>query len=170
MRTLSAGALIAALCFCLAPRLNAQPGQIYSYNINTVSGGVVPGGMATLFGSNLTSATGINLASGLPLGTEFLKVEVKFNNKTSAPIFAVDNVNGQEQINFQVPWELAGQTSALLQVVNNGAASLAVKVPVLAAEPGVIAYNSGGNTFGVVLHSNFQLADSGHPARAARQC
>ena len=129
-----------------------------------VSGGVVPGGMATLFGSNLTSATGINLASGLPLGTEFLKVEVKFNNKTSAPIFAVDNVNGQEQINFQVPWELAGQTSALLQVVNNGAASLAVKVPVLAAEPGVIAYNSGGNTFGVVLHSNLQLADSGHPA------
>jgi len=164
VRTLSAGALIAALCFCLAPRLNAQPGQIYSYNINTVSGGVVPGGMATLFGSNLTSATGINLASGLPLGTEFLKVEVKFNNKTSAPIFAVDNVNGQEQINFQVPWELAGQTSALLQVVNNGAASLAVKVPVLAAQPGVIAYSSGGNMFGVVLHSNLQLADSGHPA------
>jgi sugar lactone lactonase YvrE len=101
-----------------------------------VSGGVVPGGMATLFGSNLTSATGINLASGLPLGTQFLKVEVRFDNKTSAPIFAVDNVNGQEQINFQVPWELAGQTSALLQVVNNGAASLAVKVPVLAAQPG----------------------------------
>ncbi|HEV8042147.1 MAG TPA: hypothetical protein VGP62_24930 [Bryobacteraceae bacterium] len=128
-----------------------------------ISGGVVPGGMATLFGSNLTSATGINLASGLPLGTEFLKVEVKFNNKTSAPIFAVDNVNGQEQINFQVPWELAGQTSALLQVVNNGAASLAVKVPVLTAQPGIIAYSSGGNTFGVVLHANFQLADSGHP-------
>lgn len=129
-----------------------------------VSGGVVPGGMATVFGSNLTSATGINLASGLPLGTEFLKAEVKFNDKNTAPIFAVDNVNGQAQINFQVPWELAGQTSALLQVVNNGFASLAVKVPVLAAQPGVFAYNAGGNTFGVVLHANFQLADSGHPA------
>jgi uncharacterized protein (TIGR03437 family) len=89
---------------------------------------------------------------------------VKFNNKTSSPIFAVDNVNGQEQINFQVPWELAGQTSALLQVVNDGAASFAVKLPVLTAQPGVFAYSSGGNTFAVVLHSNFQLADSGHPA------
>jgi uncharacterized protein (TIGR03437 family) len=131
-----------------------------------VSGGVVPGGMATLFGSHLTSATGLNLASGLPLPLQLLNSSVKFDNKFSAPIFAVDNVNGQQQINFQVPWEVAGQQSVVLQVVNNGALSPTVRVPVLAAQPGVFAYNIGNNTFGVVLHANFQLADTGHPVTA----
>jgi uncharacterized protein (TIGR03437 family) len=128
-----------------------------------VSGGLVPGGMATIFGSNLTSATGINLASGLPLATDLLKTEVKFNNAVSAPIFAVDNVNNAQQINIQVPWELAGQSSVLMQVISNGVASIPVSVPVVAAQPGIFAYNVGANTFGVVLHSNFQLADSAHP-------
>ena len=128
-----------------------------------ISGGLVPGGMATLFGSNLTSGKGINLASGLPLATQLLNTSVKIDNTLSAPIFAVDNVNGQQQINFQVPWELAGKSSAVLQVVNNGALSPPVTVPVLAAQPGVFAYNVGSETFGVVLHANFQLADTGHP-------
>jgi uncharacterized protein (TIGR03437 family) len=131
-----------------------------------VSGGLVPGGMATLFGSNLTSGKGINPASGLPLATQLLNTSVKIDNTLSAPIFAVDNVNGQQQINFQVPWELAGKTSAVLQVVNNGALSPTVTVPVLAAQPGVFAYNVGSETFGVVLHANFQLADTAHPVTA----
>src|ERR1017187_3549304 len=37
-----------------------------------VGGGVVAGEIATLFGSNLTSSTGINLTSGLPLPETFL--------------------------------------------------------------------------------------------------
>jgi len=119
--------------------------------------------MATLFGSNLTSGTGINLASSVPLATELLNTSVIINQALRAPIFAVDNVNGQQQINFQVPWELAGESSAVLQVVNNGATSLPVTVPVLAAQPGVFAYAVGSDTFGVVLHANFQLADSAHP-------
>jgi uncharacterized protein (TIGR03437 family) len=130
------------------------------------SGGVVPGGMATLFGSNLTTATGINLASGLPLATEFLKVQIKFNNTYAAPIFAVDNVNGSQQVNFQVPWEIASVSSVWLQVENNGSPSLPVQVPVLTAQPAVFAYNVGPTTFGVVLHANFQLADSANPVVA----
>jgi len=128
-----------------------------------VSGGLVPGGMATLFGSNLTSGKGINQTSGLPLATQLLNTSVKIDNTLNAPIFAVDNVNGQQQINFQVPWQLAGKSSAVVQVVNNGALSPPVTVPVLAAQPGVFAYNVGSNTFGVVLHANFQLADTNHP-------
>ncbi len=128
-----------------------------------ISGGVVAGGMATIFGSNLTTAKGINLASGLPLATELLGASVKFNNTVAAPIFAVDNVNGAQQLNIQVPWEVAGLSSVVMQVENNGAIGLPVMVPVLAAQPGVFAYNVGGTTFGVVLHANFQLADSAHP-------
>ncbi len=131
-----------------------------------VSGGLVPGGMATLFGSKLTSSTGNNLASALPLASQLLNSSVKFNNTLSAPIFAVDNVNGQQQINFQVPWELAGQSTAVLQVVNDGALSPTVRVPVLNAQPAVFAYTIGANAFGVVLHASYQLADTAHPVTA----
>ena len=119
-----------------------------------VSGGLVPGGIATVFGSRLTTATGINATSGLPLQTQFMNVSVKINGKINAPLFAVDSVNGAEQINFQVPWELAGQTSAVLQVVDNGVASPTVTVPVLAAQPGIFA----------ILHANYQPVTTANPA------
>lgn len=128
-------------------------------------GGIVPGEIATIFGTNLTSSIGINLTSGLPLPTMFLKVAVMVNG-SPAPLFAIDNVNGQQQINFQVPWEVAGKSSALVSVANNGLIGPAVSVPVLVAQPGIISYIAGGSTFGVILHANFQLADTGHPVVA----
>jgi uncharacterized protein (TIGR03437 family) len=128
-------------------------------------GGIVPGEIATLFGSNLTSSAGINLTSGLPLVTTFLNVSVMVNDK-AAPLFAVDDVNGQEQINFQVPWEVASGPKANIAVINNGTTSATISVPVLAAQPGIINYNTAAGNFGVILHANFQLADSEHPAMA----
>jgi uncharacterized protein (TIGR03437 family) len=125
--------------------------------------GIAPGEIATVFGTNLTSVTGINLTSGLPLPTQFQNVSVLVNG-TAAPIFAVDNVNGQNQINFQVPWEVAPESKASVAVMNTVGTSATVMVPVVAAQPGIINYSSGGQTFGVILHSDFQLADTGHPA------
>ncbi len=130
-----------------------------------VGGEVAPGEIATIFGTNLTSATGINLTSSLPLPTKFLNVSVVING-SPVPLFAIDNLNGQQQINFQVPWEVAGQTSVTLQEMNNGLSSPTLVVPVSTAQPGIFNYSAGGNTFGAILHANFQLADSGHPAQA----
>jgi uncharacterized protein (TIGR03437 family) len=127
-------------------------------------GGLVPGGIATVFGTNLTSNTGINLTSSLPLPTAFLNNTVLINNHP-VPLFAVDNVGGQQQINFQVPWEVASGPTATVVVENTGVASPAVVAPVLAARPGIFNYAVGGNTFGAILHSNFQLADTGNPAK-----
>src|SRR5271157_1326880 len=129
------------------------------------AGVAAPGEIATLFGINLTSATGINLAPSLPLPTEFLDVAVSVNG-SPAPLFAVDNVNGQQQINFQVPWEVANQTTAAIEVLHSGIVSQSVTVPVVTAQPGIIYYGSGGNNFGVILHANYQLADTGHPVKA----
>jgi uncharacterized protein (TIGR03437 family) len=128
-------------------------------------GGIVPGEIASLFGVNLTTSNGINLTSSLPLPTKFLNDAVTING-SPVPLFAVDNVNGQQQFNFQVPWEVAGSSTALVTVSNNGTTSGTIIMPVLAAQPGIIAYNVGGNTFGVILHANYQLADTGHPAQA----
>ena len=120
------------------------------------AGGIVPGEIATVFGANLTTATGINLSPTLPLATQLLHVQVLVNG-TAAPLFAVDNVNGQQQINFQVPYEVAGQGStATLQVVNNSLAGNTLTVPVIAAQPGIFT----------ILHANYQLANASSPAVA----
>jgi uncharacterized protein (TIGR03437 family) len=128
-----------------------------------VSGGVIPGEIATIFGSNLTSSTGINLAASLPLPTDIENVSVTVNG-VPAPLFAVDNVNGQQQINFQVPWKT--QFIAKIQVSNRGAASSIVFVPVPVSQPAVFNYSAGGEVFGAILHSNFHLADTADPAKA----
>ena len=128
------------------------------------SGGLVPGEIATVFGTGLTQAAGINLASSLPLA-ESLDNAVVVVNGIAAPIFAVDNVNGQQQINFQVPWEAGTLTTATIQVIGlNGAGSAQVTVPILAAQPGIFSYSAGGVVYGAILHANDQLADTAHPA------
>jgi uncharacterized protein (TIGR03437 family) len=38
-------------------------------------------------------------------------------------------------------------------------------VPVLAAQPGIFNYLAGGNTYGAILHANFQLANTANPAK-----
>jgi uncharacterized protein (TIGR03437 family) len=129
-----------------------------------VGGGVVPGEIATAFGTNLTSSTGVNLTSSLPLPNTFLTDSLMVNNE-AVSLFAVDNANGQQQINFQVPWEVASGPTATISVSNNGTAGASISVPVLAAQPGIFNYSAGGNTFGAILHANFQLADSANPAK-----
>ena len=128
------------------------------------SAGIVPGEIATIFGSNLTSSSGINLTAGLPLPTAFQNVTVMVNG-LPAPLFAVDNVNGQQQINFQVPFGVS-EPSANIAVVNNTSTGPTIAVPVVAAHPGVFNYSAGGLAFGSILHADFQLADSGHPVVA----
>src|SRR5262249_50523303 len=132
-----------------------------------VPGQMVPGEIASLFGTNITNSTGINLASTLPLPKQLLGVSVMVNG-AAAPIFAVDNVRGQQQINFQVPWEVAGQASATVQVINNGVPSNTITVPLLNSQPGVFSYFVAGLplAFGAILHANYQLADRDHPATA----
>jgi uncharacterized protein (TIGR03437 family) len=125
------------------------------------AGSITPGEIATIFGTNLTSASAINLSPSLPLPTNFLGVSVKVNG-TPAPLFAIDNVNGQQQINFQVPWNVANQ--ATIQVENDGIVSQSITVPVVAAQPAIFSYSSAGKTFGAILHANFEPVNANSPA------
>jgi uncharacterized protein (TIGR03437 family) len=141
-------------------------------SVNAVTNGasfapgvVVPGEIATIFGNNLMSARGINLTSGLPLPNQFLNVVVTVNG-IPAPLFAVDNVNGLQQVNFQVPWEVANQSVATVEVLTGGIVSSSTRVPVVAAQPGIFGSVVGGQTFGAILHANYQHANSANPVVA----
>ena len=102
------------------------------------SPGITPGSLATVFGAGFAPG-GIVSASGFPLPRELGGVQVEVNG-AAVPLLAVASVNGVEQVNFQVPWELTG-ASAQVAIVRGGERGAAVAVPVLAAAPGVFTFD-----------------------------
>jgi hypothetical protein len=98
----------------------------------------VPGSLAAVFGRGLTSYNRIIEAGVFPLPTELTGVSVTLNG-IRAPVIATANVNGQEQINFQIPFELAGASRATFIVNANGQSSSPVEVPLVEAQPEIFA-------------------------------
>jgi uncharacterized protein (TIGR03437 family) len=97
---------------------------------------VVAGSLASLFGTNLLPATED-------------RVLVQMNGIT-APVFAATST----QINFQVPWELAGLNNVTLTVTVGAATSAPTNVALAAAAPGIFSTNSSGSGQGAILISN----------------
>ena len=94
-----------------------------------------------------------------------------------APIFTIANINGQEQINFQVPWEVQGtpiprvpispiitttKPAVSIVVVNNGATSPAMRAFFYAVQPALI---TSDGTHAVAVHADYSLVTSQNPAR-----
>ena len=146
------------------------PGPVFNASgvVNAASGapGVVPCGIATIYGSNIApNVQGIVSATFLPLGLpySFSGVNVTFNG-TPAPIFGVANVNGLQQVTVQAPCELAGQTSASVTIVSGGTTTVS-GVPVYPAQPGVFESDLGtGRKVAIVLRPDGSLVTPSNPA------
>ena len=94
---------------------------------------VAPGQLLTLFGTDLAPETPFIPAAGVAASTANFGV---FFNGIPAPIL----YSGAQQINVQVPYEIAGQSSVEMQVVDNQVAlpvSETVTLGVAAREPAV---------------------------------
>ncbi len=131
--------------------------------LNAASGveGLVPGGIASLFGSGLTRASGIVSASSAPLPSELAGTSVSVNG-TKVPLLAVAYVNGTEQINFQAPFELLAPGTAKVVVTNNGIDSAAADTAVFAAQPGVFTMDGAQ---GAIVHgTDNRLVSKTNPA------
>jgi uncharacterized protein (TIGR03437 family) len=105
-------------------------------NAASFAPGISPGSLATVFGTGLTTFGGIVSAGRFPLPTSLVGTSVTLNGIV-APIIATASIGSQEQINFQVPYELAGTSRATLVVTANGRSSSPVDVPIAAAQPEV---------------------------------
>jgi uncharacterized protein (TIGR03437 family) len=111
--------------------------------------GFTPGSIVTIFGVGITkNVSGILLASSLPLPTSLGGTSVSISG-IQAPLFAVANVGGREQINLQVPYEITGQTTVSIQVNANGVLSNTVQVSVMQAHPGIFTVDGA---VGAILH------------------
>jgi uncharacterized protein (TIGR03437 family) len=94
---------------------------------------IAPGSIASVFGSGFGSS---------PAGVTVLVGGIV------APLFVVT----PQQINFQVPWQLFGQTQAALSVTSGDLTSAPIAVPLANLAPGIFLVNSAGQ--GAVLVAN----------------
>ena len=101
--------------------------------------GLSPGMMATLFGTNLSPVAGVVSTGGV---TSYQGVSVSVGGRP-APLLTLVNVNGAEQINFQVPAELTAPNTVLVQIANNGSAG-SMSIPLKLIQPGIFQYVPAG--------------------------
>jgi uncharacterized protein (TIGR03437 family) len=139
-----------------APRLSAA-GVV---NAASFAPGLVAGSLATVFVAGVLDDPGVVMADRVPLPNNLSGVAVMVNG-VAAPIHSIANSNGQEQVNFQVPFEAAGRPAATIVVTRAGAASAAVEVPVAEVQPAV--YTSDGARAVVVHNDDFTLVTAARP-------
>jgi len=118
-------------------------------NAASFQSGMVAGSLATVFASGVMDTAGVLGASSIPLPFSLGGVSITVDG-VPAPILAVANQNGVQQVNFQVPWEVAGRTQAQVVVTRDGLPSSPVSVTVLARQPGAFTWDG---TRGVVVHN-----------------
>ena len=122
--------------------------------------GAAPGSIATVFAQGITNVTGIAYAASLPLPTQINGTSVSING-ARVPLLAVVNVNGQQQVNFQVP---SGLTAPGISVVvnNNGTDLPPISANLFPAFPGIITVDGSR---GAIQHgSDFRLVTTTDPA------
>ncbi len=123
--------------------------------------GIAPGGLVSIFGTGLTTAQGIVPASSFPLPATLEGTSVSMNGQP-APILAVADVNGQEQVNVQAP--LGGFSSFYGCIVRRGRAmGFAFDVEGLNTWPSIFV---GADGAPAVTHADYSLVTAANPAHA----
>jgi len=127
--------------------------------------GVSPGGLATVFGNNLTDVTGVVYANSNPFPLELANVRV-YVNGVGAPIFSIAYANGEDQISFQVPWETnTGLGAAEVAVYDYGTLVADVVTDSYVEDPGIFAFQQYGQNYAVALHADdYSLVTFDNPA------
>ncbi len=126
--------------------------------------GVSPGGLATVFGRDLSNVSDIVVASGDRLPTVLAGVSVIVNG-LYAGLFSVAYANGQDQISFQVPWETpTGPGSARIEVLFNGNSVARIQTDSFVEDPGIFIYPTDSGNYAVALRPDFTLIGPRNPA------
>jgi minor extracellular serine protease Vpr len=127
--------------------------------------GISPGGLATVFGTNLSDVKGIVSAGVNPFPLVLADVSVTVNG-VPAPMFSVAYADGQDQISFQVPWATnVGPGAARVRVYDYGNLVADVIVDSYTEDPGIFAFSKYGQLYAVALHSDdYALVTPDDPA------
>jgi uncharacterized protein (TIGR03437 family) len=127
-------------------------------NAATYTNYMIDGSLVTIFGTGLSAAQGIVAAPSFPLPIELAGASVWVNG-VPAPILAVANVDGREQINIQAPF---GSSPRSIVVKNHGALGFASLTPVYGPQAGIFAAPDG--TAAILHGSDYSLVTVSNPA------
>lgn len=143
----------AALAAAIAMPLNDQPAVAIGGTVNGASfsqqGGISPGSLVSVFGQNLSSSTA--LAGSLPLPVSLGGTRVSLSDIAAHLVFISPG-----QINLQIPWELTGQTQALIASTVAGVTGNTDTISLATFSPGIFSTNQSGSGQGAI-----QIANSG---------
>ena len=120
---------------------------------------VAPGSIASGFGNFLLAFPSGDTA--LPVSTSLTGLSLNFAGDVLAPLFFVS----EAQANFQVPWELAGQSQTTVTaslIGENSGTRQDVRLAPFA--PGIFSTNSAGTGQGEIFDPSYRLVDSSSPA------
>ena len=146
--------------------LSAPSSPIFSPDgiVNSASfePGLVPGSIATIFGRNLSTVTGIVLSGG-NINESGTSVKV---GDLQCPLLSVSNSQGSEQISFQVPFEIAPGTTSV-EVTSRAGALRLQGIPVFSLQPGFFEFidNASNAYVAAAIHTDGTLVTATSPAR-----
>ena len=139
--------------------VNAAAGPPFSFNapVNAASGapGLSPGGIATIFGANLTK--GIRAAAPFPWPLSLAGVQILLDGKPAPVLFVSDS-----QVNFLAPGELSVGSVKLAVVAAGVEAELPAPAPVTLVSPGIFFDAATG--YGSILNAGTTLTTTDQPA------
>jgi len=136
---------------------------------NSISGdaGVTPGGIIAIYGTGLAlgingSVIGWNVVGPLP--TTLADVEVMFGSLV-APIYSVNNINGQQWVVVQAPFELAAPGTVNLTIKVGGGTTTVNNVPVKMYQPGIFeTLGPSGERYALILKEDGSYVSPASPA------
>jgi uncharacterized protein (TIGR03437 family) len=111
---------------------------------------VSAGSIASVFGNNLSS--GQEIARIIPLPTTLASASFQIGDRVVPLFFASPN-----QVNMQVPWELAGRPQAMVTATVGATISSRQMVSLAPVAPGLFTLNEAGSSQGAVIIGGTQL-------------
>lgn len=132
-----------------------------SFRGAAIDGGIAPGELITIFGTNLGPAAPVTLQLD---GRGFVAnrlggTRVLFDG-TPGPMI----VTSADQVSVVVPYGLEGLTSVAVSVEYEGRASAQIPIPVAVAAPAIFTQNSSGSGAGSVIRQTGELITAASPA------
>lgn len=147
-----------------APAANTS-GTVSATGATTGVGG---GSIASTYGIGMAVDTAVATAVPLPteLGPDNAKTTLEMSSGSIGPVAAPLFFVSDTQINFVVPWELAGQPQATLRVKVGTVTSPGVQVNLGASTPAIFSMNQQGTGPGAItIATTGELANNARPAR-----
>jgi uncharacterized protein (TIGR03437 family) len=145
-------------------------GAVNGASFNSGVAALAPGAIASIFGTNLSAAPVAGAQPGWAPGvapqlqTTAYGTRATFDGVAAPLFFLRHDAASYDQLNVQVPFELAGKTSAQLVVYLYCKQSASVAVPILPVSPGLFTVQTSGTGPVVALHADYSANSAANPA------